>query len=203
MQINSLTIIKVYKKFLYIIFYSLLFFIFSFSILDSTKDPIKVDLIVSLGGDNDLERISKATMLYKKGFSLTNKILITGYNEEYKYKDLSKIIRLNYLLKNGINSKNIFLAFNTKNTIMELDYILDFLTKNNLKSAIIVTDTPHSKRIDLLLKILDSDNKFKIIVVRSNASWWENKFNAKSLNFIFSEYIKIPYSLLKVFFHQS
>lgn len=202
MQTNSFNIIKVYKKNLYILASLIILFFLSFSFLDTTKVAKKVDLIVSLGGDKNLDRINKATLLYKNNFSATNKILLTGYNEEIKYKDLDNLPRLTHLLKNGIERKNIFLAYNTKNTRMEMIYLIDFMLFNNFNSVIIVTDPPHSRRVKLLLNFFDSEKKFTFIIVSSEAKWWETKLNITSIKFVFSEYLKIIHNFLKIFFHQ-
>lgn len=202
MQTNSFNIIKVYKKKLYILASLIILFFLSFSFLDTTKVAKKVDLIVSLGGDKNLDRINKAILLYKNNFSATNKILLTGYNEEIKYKDLDNLPRLTHLLKNGIERKNIFLAYNTKNTRMEMIYLIDFMLFNNFNSAIIVTDPPHSRRVKLLLNFFDSEKEFTFIIVSSEAKWWETKLNSTSIKFVFSEYLKIIHNFLKIFFHQ-
>lgn len=203
MQNSLLIITKVYRLFLYTSFLLILLFIFSFYILDVTKKAQEVDIIVSLGGDGNSDRINKAFNLYKNNLSLSNKIIITGYNEKNKYEKIESDKRLSFLIKNGINIKNIDIAYETKDTMSELIYLMHYMTINDFESSIIVTDPPHSKRIELLLNILNSKKKFNIIIVSSEPIWWKDKINTISINFILSEYVKIPYNILKIFFYQS
>lgn len=54
--------------------------------LDISEEPIKSDVIVSLGGGN-LDRTKKAFELYEKDFSLKKIIILTGDERTIKDKD--------------------------------------------------------------------------------------------------------------------
>lgn len=201
MLINLLNIITTFKKiFKFFIFIFIIYALISDS-LDVTELPQKSDLIVSLGGDSELNRIKKAANLFKNNYA--NTILITGYNEKIKYKNLN-LKRLTYLEGESIDINQIYIAYNTKNTLSEIIYIYNFMKFNSLKSALIVTDPPHSLRIQAIIKLMKFNKDIKFSIISSNPNWWDfYKLNHSSLEFILKECIKIPFNILKIFFYQS
>lgn len=170
--------------------------------LDIGEIPKKSSYIISLGGDIDFKRIEKSLELFKYEYSSLNKIILTGYNEEYKYKNI-EIKRKKYLLNKGLKEKNITLLFNTKNTFDELKSIKEFILKEKILNIIIVSDPPHTKRIDILCKILEFDkSKINYNIVSSDVNWWNKKFlffHYKAYIFIAKETTKIVHNYFKYF----
>lgn len=166
----------------------LLFVIFFFSlgvIFDKTKEPIKSDVIVSLGESGSEQRIIKSIELYKQGFS--NKVIITGApTHEYDY-------RTALLVKNNIS---FIVKKDTPNTIAEVKFLKEYLLQNKLKTALIVSDVPHSRRIMFFVDAY----KFKeagldVRVVATDVDWWSNLFlyDIHGTEFLFSEIVKYSY----------
>ncbi len=190
-------------KFLRKILYLLLFFVFCYififlnlgKFLNVTKEPVNSDVIVSLGG-GDLERIKKAIELYKNGYALQNLLILTG-NQPLSKKDP----RIEYINKNNLKNINIINIENTKNTKEEVIYIKNFLINNNYKSAILVSDPPHSRRISTLINLLkiNNDDNLTFNLVATDSKWWSNNTyyeNKKGRKFAFLEAIKLSYAYL-------
>lgn len=190
------------NKFLLFIVSFIFLFFFIGLFLDIGENPKKSNYIISLGGDIEFKRINKAIELYKNDYSSSNKIILTGYNEEIKYRNI-EIERKSYLLNMGIEVKNIILLFNTKNTFNELKSIKEFILKEKVSNIIIVSDPPHTKRIKMLCKILKYDeNKINYNIISSNPEWWNKKFlflHYKAYIFISKEIIKIVHNYFKYF----
>lgn len=170
--------------------------------LDIGEKQKKSNYIISLGGDIELNRIKKSFELYKNGYSSLNKIIITGYNAEFKYKNI-QVKRKKYLLDQGLKEKNIILLYNTKNTFEELKAIKKLLLRKKSKNIIIVSDPPHTRRIKILCNILKYDeNKINYNLISSDPYWWNKKLlflHYKAYVFISKEIIKIIHNYFKYF----
>jgi hypothetical protein len=167
--------------------------IFSFSIIklgyifDITKDPVKVDLILCLGG-GEKQRLKKTIELYKLKYS--EKILLT--NKDKLIIDKKILV----LKKEDIAEKNIFFKYNLLNTFDELSFAKELMIKYNYKSILIISDEPHSLRINMLIKSFINFKKESIeyTIVGSNAPWWNKKIfytNKDAIRFIIMECFKI------------
>jgi hypothetical protein len=169
------------------------------NILDISKDPIKSDLIISLGG-GDLNRIKKSFELYQSGYSSKKIIILTGDERSPKDKDKnSDDKRIKYLKENHLNTDNIIHEETVKNTIEEIHYIKEYMIKKQYISAIIVSDPPHTKRIRYLLNKIhkSNDDNLSFTLVKSDVLWWNKEIyykNKKAQMFALSEYFKLIYS---------
>lgn len=98
-----------------LIFFLLIFITVIMSLgelLDVTQQPSKADVIVSLGGPEPSgDRIKKALVLYKNGFSNSKKICYTGGIRQY-YQVWGK-----YLEENGIEKKISFILIEVSQII--------------------------------------------------------------------------------------
>lgn len=163
--------------------------------LDISETPRKSDLIVSLGG-GDLDRVKKSLELYNRNFSTKNILILTGSNE--KINDP----RIKYIKTNNTSKINIIETFDTKNTYEEVLFIKTFLIQKNYTSAIIVSDAPHSRRINYLLntiKIKNSTN-LEFNIVSSSGEWWNKESYYKNIRariFAISEGIKLSFSYIR------
>lgn len=161
---------------------------------DITKKAIKSDIIICLGGGKG-ERLSKTILLYKNGYSKTNKIIITSkYKKSIENK--KKII-----FENNIPMHNIITLDTLSNTFEELIFAKKIMIANNYKSITIVSTNPHSKRISLIINNFLNFNKYDITynLVGSNPTWWNKSTyykNKKAIFFIIRESFKIIYNHL-------
>jgi len=194
---------KILKVFFFsFIFFSLIIIFLIINLgnfLDISEEPIKSDVIISLGGGN-LDRIKKAFELYEKSFSLKKIIILTG--DERTIKDKNNNLddkRIKYLKEYHINTNNIIHEIAVENTIEEINYIKEYLIKNQYASAIIVSDPPHTKRIKYLLNKIHkvNDEYLNFILVKSDVNWWNKETyykNKKAQMFALSESFKLIYS---------
>ena len=86
-----------------------------------------------------------------------------------------------------------------KNTMDEINFI-DNNIANIYNSVIIVTDPPHSRRVDLMIRLFSKNLKHNYIIVSSQAKWWNDQFyflNFQALLFSMKEFIKIPFNIVK------
>jgi uncharacterized SAM-binding protein YcdF (DUF218 family) len=205
----SLIQIKTMKKiFLVILFLSL----FSYSYLnlgkwlDITNNPVESDIIVCLGG-GDYHRIDKAISLYRAGYSIKHLIVLTGddVTPERKragYKDFrvrmldKKYAAIPYVHFPGLSS-----------TREEALFIKHYMHARGYRSALIVTDPPHSRRVKILLSILDRDlnSEMKFLIVGSGVRWWDGEHyyrNGTARYHAMIELMKIPYNLYKIYINE-
>lgn len=168
-------------------------------ILDVSEEPIKSDIIVSLGG-GDIERLKKSLELYEKDFSSKRILILTG--DERSKKDKERNLddkRIKYLKENDLNSINFLLKKELTSTIEEVIFIKEYLIKNNYSSVVIVSDPPHSKRIKYLFKKIKISNDESLIfnIVKADAKWWDKEsyyLNKRAKTFAFTEIPKLLYS---------
>jgi len=157
--------------------------------IDTTKEPIKSDLIVCLGGGT-VERLNTAVKLYSDGYSKSKSIILLG--ESYDTKE--------YLASTYPNT-HIEQHHEPKNTKEEVLYIKNYMVKNGYKTVLLVTDPPHSRRVSVLNTILniEGDSDITLRMVSSKVSWWKAKKyydDKRSGETTLSETIRILYSIL-------
>ncbi len=173
------------KKIIFILF--LLIFIF-FNLgkwIDVTTKAIESDIVICLGGGT-IDRVKKSVKLIEEGYVLTDKLLLIGeswYNQPYLKKNYPDI--------------SVEIDETSKNTKEEVLFIKKYMKKHNYKSALIITDSPHSRRVKLLLSILlKDDNSRKYYIISSDVKWWNRQYyylNERARKFVFYESIKILY----------
>lgn len=178
-----------------ILFYSILWFVIvplAFlnygKWIDATNEPVKADMIVCLGGGT-VERLNMAVDLIEKGYSKSKSVMLLG--ESYDTKS--------YLEKTYPHTV-IVQHHEPKNTKEEVLYIKRYMVKNGYKSALVVTDPPHSRRVSLLDTLLDikGDDDIDLHMVSSKVSWWhEKKYydDDRSGQFVLAETVRILYSI--------
>ena len=181
-----------------VVFFILLAFIPIFSIgylghfLDVSEPPKQVDIIVCLGGGTQ-ERVEESISLYEQGYSLQDKLLLIG---EVGYS-------LPYVRKN-----HPYLEFEAdqtpQNTAQEIVFIKRYMQKHHYKSAMIVTDPPHTRRVKQLVSLLitPKDNTLKFVYVGTNVVWWNRKFyfeNNKGFLFAQNEILRVVHNI--IFYH--
>lgn len=152
--------------------------------LDVTEKPIKSDIVVCLGGGT-IERVKKSIEMIEEGY--VDKMLLLGeswYNQPY--------------IKEHYTTLPMEIDESSKNTEEEVLFIKQYMKKYNYKSALIVTDPPHSARVKVLLWLY-TDKNLEYHIVGSDVSWWSvNSYykNKKAYSFVWHEMVKIPIILL-------
>lgn len=157
--------------------------------MDATKTPVKSDLIVCLGGGT-VERLNKAVSLHDKGYSKSSKVVLLG--ESYDTKA--------YLEKTYPHTQ-IEQHHKPKNTKEEVLYIKNYMLKQGYKTALVVTDPPHSRRVRVLESVLgvEGDSDLVLRMVSSEVTWWKAKKyydDKRSGETVLSETMRILYSIL-------
>lgn len=171
-------------KFIKRIFIGLLLLFTSFLLIipnlgnffDKSETPKQSDIIVCLGGGT-IERIQKTVELYKQGFSTKKMVLLTGDDQTKKDKDKNiDEMRIQYLKTNNIEEINFFNEKLLKSTLEEILFIKGYLIKNNFNSAIIISDAPHTRRIQYLLNHTKKENEsLSFNLVKSDTKWWNKE----------------------------
>lgn len=166
--------------------------------LDISKDPIKSDIIVSLGGGKNLHRFNKANQLYKENYSKQSILIITG-GTAYSQKNNLSDNRIAYIKNTNQEINYIFNPY-LKNTAEEILFIRNYLNENNLKSALLVTDSLYTRRISILSNLLipKSDN-LSINTAVTELEWWNKSLfyeNKIALLSALMEFFKILYNYI-------
>lgn len=168
-------------------------FLLSGYFLDITTNKTTGDVLFCLGGGK-IERLTTSLeYIEKKKF----KELIYMSKKAHITWQLKRENKPSKLLEAKYN-KIIFTKY-FKNTLDELLYIEKYIKKNNIKKFSILSDSPHSKRIDILIQNF-TDIKADYSILASNNNWWNKYFyftNWYAIKFVFLELIKIPYNIIK------
>ncbi len=161
--------------FIVLFLFAILFFLFAKKI-DVTQIPQKADLIVCLGGGY-IERLNKTVELYQEGFA--DKIMFTGSGIGLlDSSDKIGFWKIPFFEKKGISSKDITFLENMQNTYTEIKTIKEYMLKHNYTIVLIVSDPPHSKRIQYLINLFQyQENKLETKIIGSDVLWWnESKY---------------------------
>ena len=156
--------------------------------IDATQEPVKSDIIVCLGGGT-VERLNTAVKLYNDGYSRSKKVMLLG--ESYDTKEY---------LESTYPNTHIEQHHEPKNTKEEVRYIKKFMLENGYKTALVVTDPPHSRRVSVLDTVLNvkGDSDITLRIVSSKVSWWKAKKyydDKRSSETVLSETMRILYSI--------
>ncbi len=160
--------------------------------IDVTEKPVKSDIIVCLGGGT-IDRVKKSIELLEQGYAGKQVFLLIGeswYNQPYIAK----------------NHPNIPLVIDEgpKNTKEEVLFIKQYMKKHSYKSALIVTDPPHSRRVSLLTSLIsvEGDEGMTFRMIGSGVKWWdkENYYeNKRARSSVEHEIMGILYSFFTYF----
>ena len=158
--------------------------------LDTTEEPVKSDIIICLGGGT-YHRITKSKELLNAGYAQKNLILLVGEDGEYNNR---------YIKKNYPNLPTV-IDERPKNTVEEIRFIKQYMIEHNYKSALIVTDPTHSRRVSLLNSLIsvEGDGALSFRIIDSGVEWWDKECywcNKRSWGLVKSESIRILYTLI-------
>ena len=177
-----------------VLFFTVTFFSLGF-VLDATKLVDKKEVLFGLANERS-ERFTRSIELHKQEYSTNPKFYYASnkgvfnwtinHDERYvRYKSFQD---------------EIILIENVKNTMEEVLAIEKVMLENNYASAIIVTDPPHSRRVQIFIELFTKELKKDYIIVSSDPTWWDKAFyftNWYALKFVMFEFVKIPYNLIK------
>lgn len=185
-----------------IIILSLIGFLNLGSFLDISQNPTKTDLLVCLGGGDYKTRLDKTLEIYNSGLSKSKTILLTGYVNSKHEVNLGIIEdkRVSLIKQKSINNLKYLLIKNLKSTAEEVKYIKKYMLKNKITNVTFISDPPHSKRINILTKLLriDGDEDFEYKISGANLKNWNKEFYYKDTNnliYVNSEVIKLLYAI--------
>jgi len=189
-----------YKGLILAIVIPLLLFLNAGNFLDVTDEPLKVDIIVSLGGGTQ-KRLEKSLELFKYGYSKTDKLIYTG-TSAYRTKIIDYTVHQKryFFEKRGIMNENL-VHIKAGNTYREVKYVKEYMLQNHLKSVLFVTDPPHSRRVKFLAHSISNYNKdnLRVFVVGSDVEWWRKGsffLHKNAIVFTISELMKLPYNYI-------
>lgn len=138
-------------------------YIYSVPILDK---PVKSDAIIILGcrvnGTNPsgflTKRVEVGEKLYKQGYA-ENIIVSGGMGDK---EDISEAECMkNLLIKSGIDSNKIILEDKSKSTNENIKFSSKIMKELNYKSAIIVSNNFHLRRVKIIAKKNNLESTFK------------------------------------------
>jgi hypothetical protein len=171
--------------------------------VDITEPPLKSDIIVSLGGDEEGCRLKKALNLYKEGFSTSGKFIYT-FIDDINLSDSPIHSRRDYLEQNGVPQEKIVHVDETmiENTMEEVFFIKQYMQKHHYKTVIFVSHPHHSRRIDFMARHIahydEAGIKFRI--VSCEPYWWDREHYYKThvgIAATMYEIIKLFYNAVK------
>ncbi len=181
------------KKIIFSVIFFLLLLAFVFLNLgkwiDVTEKPVKSDIIVCLGGGT-IDRVKTSIKLLEQGYAGNQIFLLIGeswYNQPYIKKNHPGI--------------PIVIDEGPKNTKEEVLFIKKYMKKHSYKSALIVTDPPHSGRVRLLTSLLsvEDDENMTFRMIGSDVKWWDREHyynNERARGSVWHESIRILYHLI-------
>ena len=157
--------------------------------IDATEEPVESDIIICLGGGTHHRTIRSKELLYA-GYAKENYILFVGEDAKYNTRNIKK----------RYPKLPTVIDESPKNTVEEIRFIKQYMEKHHYKSALIVTDPTHSRRVRLLCALISSGNVTqKFHIVSSEVEWWNAECywcNKRSRKLVNSESIRILYTLI-------
>lgn len=156
--------------------------------------PQPADLIVVLGG-GEKYRVRRALDLYQDGYA--RNILLAGLNwqaERFATYDLHWRSRL--LLAWGVPQEALLFDDQSRNSYEEAENTAKLMTERRWKSALVVSDPPHLRRLELVWRKVAAQYGIKYQLIASEpknwdaAQWWRDKVWAK---FVGMELVKLAY----------
>lgn len=152
-----------------------------------------VDVIVVLSG-NDVSRIKEAAALYKQ--EIAYNIILTNSERTYGDDNLPySLLQKNMLEDYGVPGSAIYVAdFAAKNTGQEATGIINRMYQNSYRSAVIVTDAWHTRRVKTIFSDSFANTGFEVLIHPASGSGYSRHFWWTSLSgwrITVGEYLRI------------
>ena len=160
------------------------------------------DIIIVISGDGS--RYRYAAKLFNEGYA---KYVLFNYNKEDMFNIVG--IRFNpeemirdFAISNGIPVERVFTDGRCTSTYEDVLYAKENIVKKQFKSAIIISENFHMRRVYLTFKKLFKGNNIKLIFVPVSMEmdginpdeWWTRE---SDLIEVFNEYIKLGFYYFK------
>jgi len=157
--------------------------------IDATVEPVKADIVVCLGGGT-VERVKKSIALIEQGYVDKDVFLLLGeswYNQPYIRKNHPEL--------------KVEIEEEPTSTKEEVLFIKKYMVENGYKTALVVTDPPHTRRVSILNAILsvEGDEGLAFHMIDSDVTWWhKEKYydHLRSGKAVLNESMKILYSIV-------
>ncbi len=160
------------------------------------------DVIVVLSGHGS--RYRYAAKLFKEGYA---KYVLLDYNEEDTFNvvgvkfDPQEMIK-DFAVSNGIPAERILTEGRCTSTYEDILYAKENILKNQFKSAIIVSNNFHMRRVYLTFQKIFKEGKIKAIFIPVPMEisginpniWWTNEDDFLK---VINEYIKLSFYYFK------
>lgn len=147
-----------------------------------SQSPVKAEIVACLGGGT-VERVETSIKLLREGY--VGNILMLG--ESWYHHP--------YLKKCGLEGVCI-IKDSTENTKEEIVFLIAYMKKHDMHTALIVTDPPHTKRVEVLISQFLTEDTIQLRIVGSKVVWWDAKnyyMNEKARSFVWHEIPKVVY----------
>jgi len=156
--------------------------------------PQEADIIVVLGG-GEKDRVRRAMDLYKGGYA--GRVLLTGLIAEAERQgDFRLHWRVRFLLAGGVPFEALLFDDRSRNSYEEADNTAKLMTEQQWKSALVVSDPPHLRRLEMIWDRVAAQYGIEYRLIASEpkgwdaARWWRDKVWAK---FVGMELVKLAY----------
>lgn len=160
------------------------------------------DIIIVISGDGS--RYRYAAKLFNEGYA---KYVLFNYNKEDMFNavgvrfDPEEMIR-DFAMQNGIPLERIFTDGRCTSTYEDVLYAKENIVKKQFKSAIIISENFHMRRVYLTFKKLFKENNIKLIFAPVSMEmdginpngWWTRE---SDLVMVFNEYVKLIFYYFK------
>ena len=139
------------------------------------QDPLeKSDIILTLAGDSNGERVAQAVKLYKMGYA--PKILMSGGPAIWHLTYADNMRRQATSL--GVPKRSVILQDRSRSTMEDIQFSLPILQKLGVKKVILVTSPTHIRRSSLVARKYFTHSGIKVIAYPAQRSefnpehWW-------------------------------
>lgn len=160
--------------------------------------PVRVDVIVALGGD-DGARVRTVVRLFMDGYAPN--VLITGL--EGSPEDMRRHYlewRAQVLAKAGVPAERLIFEATAMNSYQEATATLALMRERGWRTAMVVSDPPHMRRLDWIWGKVFAESGLGYVLVTGEPAWWDAERwwgNERSGQFVLTEVIKFGYYLFK------
>lgn len=156
------------------------------------------DIIVVLGGGS-IQRVRTAAQLYQKG--IAHKLLIYRNISRNKFINTNKPSTIQEAIRLGVNMNDIIHQNTPRTTREEAVNFSKIVIKFDFRSATIITDPYHMRRVNTLFQHFIDKSEFRINLYSTGREqfnpniWWHKNEDTHNL---ISEYLALMETLLKL-----
>lgn len=160
--------------------------------------PASADIIVALGGDAG-DRVALASKLYRAGYG--QRILLTGMEDGANATRMHYLNwRTRYLHDAGVPESAILFDGKSANTREEAVNTARLMSDEGFKRALIVSDPPHMRRLDITFKPVFANAGLSYTLVETRSPTWDAQHwwrDERWGQFSLMEAIKLLYYVIK------